>query len=134
MEIRNIEASLTERFAVFETMLRSQHAVITTQMENVLPQIAADFERFDRKSGDLSVDELDALTKKYGVQHIYFIDRSYKVFQTNLASEMNFVFPKGQFTQLLDSVFGANKVMSYAFPVSVTGTSPPATSDRVERI
>jgi hypothetical protein len=122
-EIRNIEASLIERFAVFETMLRSQHAVITTQMENVLPQIAADFERLDRKSGHLSVDELDALTKKYGVQHIYFIDRSYKVFQTNLPSEMNLVFRKGQFTQFLDLVFGANKVMSYGIALSlVTGT------------
>ena len=84
-EIHKIEASLTDRFAVFEDMLRSEHERITAHMAKVLPQIAAELERLGRKPADLSVDELDALTKKYGIQHIYFIDRAYTVFQTNLA-------------------------------------------------
>ena len=70
-------------------MLRSEHERITAHMAKVLPQIAADLERVGRKPADLSVDELDALTKKHGVQHIYFIDRAYTVFQTNLATDMN---------------------------------------------
>ncbi len=82
-EIRNLEASLSERFAVFQAMLRSQHAEITAHMGKVLPQIVAELESLGRKPGDLSVAELDALTKKYGVQYIYFIDRAPKVFQTN---------------------------------------------------
>ena len=40
-EIRNLEASLSERFAVFQAMLRSQHAEITAHMGKVLPQIVA---------------------------------------------------------------------------------------------
>jgi len=123
VEIHKIEASLTDRFAVFEDMLRSEHERITSHMAKVLPQIAAELERLDRKPADLSVDELDALTKKYGIQHIYFIDRSYTVFQTNLATDMNLVFPKGAFRVFLDSVFGADKVMNDGIDLSqVTGT------------
>src|SRR6266481_5211966 len=109
-EIRNLEASLSERFAVFQAMLRSQHAEITAHMGKVLPQIVAELESLGRKPGDLSVAELDALTKKYGVQHIYFIDRAHKVFQTNLASDMNLSFPDSPFTWFLDSVYDDGKV------------------------
>src|SRR5216683_788355 len=123
VEIHNVEASLSDRFAVFEAMLRDQHERITAHMGKVLPQIAAEFESLGRKPGDLSVSELDQLAKKYGVQHIYFIDRSFKVFQTNLAYDMNLVFPSGDFTRFLDSVFGADKVMSDGIDLSqVTGT------------
>src|SRR5215218_616137 len=103
-EIRRLEASLSDRFAVFETMLRSQHQRITAHMDKVLPAIVAEFEASGRKPEDLSVADLDALTRKYDVQHIYFIDRAHKVFQTNLASDMNLVFPKSSFTVFLDSV------------------------------
>ena len=53
-EIRNLEASLTERFAVFQTMLRSQHAEITAHMGKVLPQIVAEpmeLALYPRRSG-----------------------------------------------------------------------------------
>ncbi len=99
VEISKIEASLSDRFAVFETMLRSQHERITAQMGKVLPEIAAEFESLGREPADLSVAELDALVKKYGIQHIYFIDRAHKVFQTNLAYDMNLAFPEGTFTR-----------------------------------
>lgn len=122
-EISKLEASLSERFAVFETMLRSQHERITAHMEKVLPEIAAELVRLDRRPQDLSVDELDALVKRYGVQNIYFIDRSHKVFQTNLAYDMNLVFPESGFTRFLDSVYGAGKVMNDGIDLSaVTGT------------
>jgi class 3 adenylate cyclase len=122
-EIRNLEASLTTRFAVFETMLRSQHGRIQSQMEKVLPEIAAEFEKLGRNPGDLSASELDALIRKYSVEHIYFISRGYKVFQTNLAYDMNLVFPKSEFTEFLDTVFGKGEVMSDGIDLSVvTGT------------
>ena len=122
-EIRNLEASLTERFVVFQTMLRSQHVEITAHMDKVLPQIVAELERLGRKPGDLSVAELDALTKKYDVQNIYFIDRSHKVFQTNLAGDMNLKFPDSPFTRFLDSVYGAGKVLNDGIDMSsLTGT------------
>src|SRR5258708_32116591 len=123
VEIHNVEASLSDRFAVFEAMLRDQHERITGHMEKVLPEIVAELDNLGRKPGDLSVGELDQLARKYGVQHIYFIDRTYKVFQTNLAYDMNLVFPKGDFTRVLDSVYGAGKVMSDGIDLSqVTGT------------
>lgn len=122
-ELRNIEASLSERFTVFETMLRSEHGRIVAHMEKVLPEIAADFESLDRNPIDLSVAELDALVKKYGVQHIYFIDRSHKVFQTNLAGDMNLAFPESEFTHFLDSVYGTNDVTNDGIDLSSqTGT------------
>src|SRR5262249_44439207 len=41
----------------------------------------------------------------------------------NLAGEMNFVFPDGRFTQFLDTVYGANKVMYVGIDLStLTGT------------
>jgi class 3 adenylate cyclase len=122
IEIGNIEASLSERFAVFETMLRSEHGRITAHMEKVLPEIAANFESLNRAPQDLSVEDLDALVRKYDVQNIYFIDRSHKVFQTNLPSDMNLVFPKSGFTNFLDSVFGTNEVRSDGIDLStITG-------------
>jgi class 3 adenylate cyclase len=122
-EIRSIEASLSERFDVFEMMLRSEHGQIVAHMEKVLPEIAADFEGLGRNPKDLSVAELDVLVKKYGVQHIYFIDRSHTVFQTNLAGDMNLAFPESSFTHFLDSVYGTNDVTNDGIDLSSqTGT------------
>jgi class 3 adenylate cyclase len=122
-EIHRLEASLTDRFAVFEAMLKSQHERIVAHMEAVLPQIAAELESSGRRPEDLSVAELDKLTRKYGVQHIYFIDRSHKVFQTNLPGDMNLVFDESSFTRFLDSVYGVGKVMNDGIDLSaLTGT------------
>lgn len=122
-EIHRLESSLSDRFAVFETLLRSQHVEIVAHMEKVLPQIAAELDRTGRAPGDLTVADLDALTRKYGVQHIYFVDRAHRVFQTNLASDMNLTFPESSFTRFLDTVYGSNKVMSDGIDLSsLTGT------------
>lgn len=122
-EIRRLENSLSDRFAVFETMLRSQHQRIAAHMDRVLPAIVAELESSGRRPQDLSTAELDALCRKYDVQHIYFIDRSHKVFQTNLASDMNLSFPESDFTRFLDSVFGGGKVMNDGIDLSsLTGT------------
>ena len=61
-EIRRLEASLSDRFAVFETMLRSQHQRITAHMDKVLPAIVAELESSGRNPADLSVADLDALS------------------------------------------------------------------------
>ncbi|HYX05016.1 MAG TPA: adenylate/guanylate cyclase domain-containing protein, partial [Reyranella sp.] len=122
-EIHRLEASLTERFAVFEAMLKSQHERIVAHMEAVLPQIVEELEKLGRKPEELSVVELDKLTRKYGVQHIYFIDRKHKVFQTNLPGDMNLVFDESSFTRFLDSVYRAGKVMNDGIDLSaLTGT------------
>ncbi|HEX9328288.1 MAG TPA: hypothetical protein VF915_17310, partial [Reyranella sp.] len=122
-EIRKIEASLSDRFAVFESMLSDQHERITSHMGKVLPAIAQELEATGRAPSDLSSDELTALSHRHGVQHIYFINRSHIVFQTNLPGDMNLAFPKGSFTEFLDSVFGGNRVMSDGIDLSqVTGT------------
>ncbi len=121
--LERLETSLSDRFAIFETMLRGQNSRMHEEMAKVLPEIAAELDRTGRKPEDLSTEELDALTKKYGVEHIYFIDRAYKVFQTNLASDMNLVFPKGEFTHFLSDVFDSGEVMSDGIDLSsVTGT------------
>ncbi|MDP1752793.1 MAG: adenylate/guanylate cyclase domain-containing protein [Reyranella sp.] len=122
-ELERLEASLSDRFAIFETMLRSQNGRMHEEMAKVLPEIAAELDRTGRKPEDLSKEELEALTKKYGVEHIYFINRAFTVFQTNLPSDMNLVFPKGDFTQFLDDVFDSGEVMSDGVDLSsVTGT------------
>lgn len=122
-EIRNLEASLTDRFSIFETLLRSQHGRIKAHMEKVLPEIAAELARLGRDPASLSVSELNALTERYDVEHIYFIDRSHKVFQTNLPGDMNLVFPESPFTKFLDTVYENGKVMSDGIDMSsLTGT------------
>lgn len=122
-ELRRIEASLSERFDVFETMLRSENERNTAAMARVLPQIEADVERTGRPPATLTVGELDALAARYGVQHIYFIDRDHRIFNTNLASDRGLVFPKGAFSDFLDSVFDKGRAMSDGIDLSsVTGT------------
>lgn len=118
-EIQRLEASLSDRFAVFEMMLRSQHERIVEHMEIVLPQIAAELDRLGRSPQDLSAAELDQLTRRYGVQHIYFVDRAHKVFQTNLPGDMNLVFPESDFTRFLDSVYGGGRVMNDGIDMSI---------------
>ncbi len=122
-DLRRIEASLSERFDVFETMLRSENRRNTAVMEKVLPQIEADVARTGRDPADLTIEELNAIAARYGVEHLYFINRDHKVFQTNLAYDMGLVFPKGAFSDFLDSVFGKGKAMSDGIDLStVTGT------------
>ena len=69
-EISSLEVSLTDRFAIFETLLRSQHGRIKAHMEKVLPEIAAELASLGRDPVSLSTNELNALTEKYGVEHI----------------------------------------------------------------
>jgi hypothetical protein len=122
-EIGALEASLSERFDTFVDMLRSEHNRVKTHMEDVLPRIAADLDRRGREPAQLSTAELDSLTRAYGVQNIYFIDRSYKVFQTNLPTDMDLQFPKGKFSAFLDTVYGKGKVMNDGIDLSsVDGT------------
>jgi class 3 adenylate cyclase len=117
-EIDNIQASLAERFNVFEVMLRSQHDRIRDHMAEVLPLIAADIDRLSPSPDQLTRDQMDAMTKKYGVEDIYFIDRSHKIFQTNSPTDMNLQFPESDFTHFLDSVFGKDKVMGVGIDIS----------------
>jgi len=117
-EIAKIEASLSDRFKVFEEMLSDQYERITSHMNEVLPRIAADFEAMGRDPSQLTQAEMTALVRRYDVHHIYFINRSHVVFQTNFPSDMNLAFPKGPFTRFLDSVFGAGKVMSDGIDIS----------------
>ena len=122
-ELARLEASLSDRFAIFETMLRSQNGRMHGEMAKALPEIAAELERTGQKPQDLTKEELDALTRKFGIEHIYFIDRAYRVFQTNLPSDLNMVFPRGDFAQFLDDVFESGEVMSDGVDLSsVTGT------------
>ncbi len=122
-ELRRIEASLSERFDVFETMLRSENERNTAAMAKVLPRIEDDVERTGRAPAALTADELNALATRYGVQHIYFIDRDHRIFNTNLASDRGLVFPKGAFSDFLDSVFDKGRAMSDGIDLSsVTGT------------
>jgi class 3 adenylate cyclase len=122
-ELQALEKSLSDRFEIFTVMLRAEHGRIRVHMEDVLPKIAADLDALGRAPSDLTTAELEALTAKYGVQHIYFIDRSHKVFQTNLAYDMNLLFPKSEFTDFLDSVYGKGRVMNDGIDLSmVTGT------------
>ena len=122
-DLRRIEKSLSERFDVFETMLRSENKRNTAVMAKVLPQIETDVERSGRPPADLTLDELNAMAARYGVEHIYFINRDHRVFNTNLATDKGLTFPKGTFTQFLDSVFDRGKSMSDGVDLSsVTGT------------
>lgn len=117
-ELRKIETSLSERFAVFELMLQSENRRNHRHMETVLPQIAADVERAGRDPRSLSSAEMDALATQYGIGHLYFIDRDYRVFQTNLPSDLGFVFPKGRLTDFLDRVMGSGRVWSAGVDLS----------------
>lgn len=122
-DLRRIETSLSQRFAVFEAMLRSENRRNHGYMEKVLPQIEADIERIGRPPAQLTVDELNALAAKYSIEHLYFIDREHRVFRTNLAYDTGLAFPAGPFTDFLDSVFGRGKVMSDGIDLSaLTGT------------
>jgi len=122
-DIQALERSLSDRFEVFIVMLRAEHGRIRAHMDDVLPRIAADLDATGRTPSELTTAELDALTKKYDVQNIYFIDRSHKVFQTNLAYDMNLQFPKSEFTAFLDTVYGKGKVMNDGIDLStITGT------------
>ena len=122
-DFRSMETSLSERFALFETMLRTEHQRIVAHMDKVLPEIAAELDAGGRTPADLSTAELDALARKYGVQHLYFIGRDYKVFQTNLDHDKGLEFPRGSFRGFLDSVFGAGKVMNDDIDLSqISGT------------
>jgi class 3 adenylate cyclase len=87
-------------------------------MAEVLPLIAADIDRLSPSPGQLTRDQMDAMTKKYGVEDIYFIDRSHKIFQTNSSTDMNMQFPESDFTRFLDSVFGKDKVMGVGIDIS----------------
>jgi len=117
-EIAGIEMSLSERFEIFEDMLRSQHHIVKTHMERVLPQIAAEVVALPTGPASLTQQQMEALTKKYGVEHIYFIDRSHRVFQTDLQADMNLQFPQSEFTRFLDTVFDKGQVMSAGIDMS----------------
>jgi class 3 adenylate cyclase len=122
-EIHAMEVSLSQRFGIFEALLHSEHALIDPHMEQVLPLIAGEVKTLAPSPGQLSQDQLNALSRKYGVYHIYFIDRSHKVFQTNLATDLNLQFPTNGFARFLDTVYGKAIVKDIGVDIALqTGT------------
>jgi class 3 adenylate cyclase len=117
-EIDDIEKSLSERFTVFEAMLRGQHIRIAAHMAQALPEIAAEIDRRGLTPGQLSLDQIKAIAKAKGVEDIYFIDRSHTVFQTNLATDLGLQFPPSDFTRFLDTVYGKDKVRDIGIDIS----------------
>jgi len=117
-EISNIESSLSERFEVFEEMVRSQHRLIKEHMDRVLPLIAAEVQAMQVQPAALTREQMDALIKKYNVEHLYFIDRDHRVFQTDLIADLNLQFPPSDFTRFLDTVFDKGQVMSAGIDLS----------------
>jgi HAMP domain-containing protein len=117
-EIHDIEASLSERFTIFEVMLQSQHDRIAAHMAQVLPLIAREIEGLAIRPDKLTAGQMDELTRKYDVERIYFIDRAYRIFQTNLPTDLDLQFPTNGFTKFLDTVFGRDRVMSIGIDLS----------------
>src|SRR4029453_4467060 len=101
-EIRKIEASLSDRFVVFEQMLSDQHERITSHMEQVLPAIAQELEAMGRAPADLSRAELRALARAAAAQPLNSTNGSHAVFQTTFPADMTLASPKGSFTEFLD--------------------------------
>ena len=117
-EIHNVATSLSERFTIFEVMLRSQHGRVRAHMEQVLPLIAGDIAGLSVSPEQLSHAQMDALTTKYHIDHVYFIDRQHKVFQTNFTTDMDLQFPVGGLTRFLDTVYGQGRVMGAGIDIS----------------
>jgi class 3 adenylate cyclase len=123
LEIHDIEASLSERFTIFEVMLQSQHDRIAAHMAQVLPLIAREVQGLAVRPDKLTAGQMDELTRTYDVERIYFIDRAHRIFQTSLPSDLNLQFPANGFTEFLDTVFGKDQVMSIGIDLSTkTGT------------
>src|SRR5215469_9655224 len=101
-EIDAIAQALSERFTVFEAMLHSQHLKISAHMADVLPLIAEDMDRKGLEPEKLTQDQMNSLAKGYGVEKIYFIDRSHTIFKTNFPKDMGLSFPPSDFTRFLD--------------------------------
>ena len=107
----------------FTRMTITENLLMGAYIRDDKAQIEADIERTGRPPADLTVDEMNALAAKYGVQHIYFIDRAHRVFNTNLAYDKGITFPRGGFSDFLDSVFDKGRAMSDGVDLSsVTGT------------
>ena len=118
-EIRNIENSLSDRFTIFEAMLRSQQGRIRERMERALPMMASEIERLSVSPEQLSHDQVTALAQKYDVEDIYFIDRSHKIFQTTVPSEVNLQFKNRVFVSFLDTVYGKGNAMDRGIDFAV---------------
>lgn len=117
-EIAQIEAALSERFGIFEAVLHSQNAKIAAHMGMVLPEIADEIQTLGFEPDKMPADALDALAKGYGVEDLYFIDRTHKVFQTNFHDDLGLVFEPSDFTKFLDTVYGKDKVMEVGIDIS----------------
>jgi class 3 adenylate cyclase len=122
-EIANVERSLSERFTIFEVMLRSQQGRIRDRMERVLPMIAGEIERLSVSPDKLSRDQVAALAKKYDVGDIYFINRSHVIFQTTVQSEIDLHFADSGFIKFLDTIYGRGEAMDRGIDFATrTGT------------
>jgi hypothetical protein len=62
-EIHDIEASLSERFTIFEVMLQSQHDRIAAHMAQVLPLIAREIEGLSIRPDKLTAGQMDELIR-----------------------------------------------------------------------
>ncbi len=99
-------------------MLQSQHDRIAAHMAQVLPLIAREIEGLAIRPDKLTAGQMDELTRTYDVERIYFIDRAYRIFQTNLPSDLDLQFPATGFTKFLDTVYGKDRVMSIGIDLS----------------
>ena len=77
------------------------------QVRRLGPQIGAEIQLMGVNPATLTHDQMVALTRKYDVEHVYFIDRTHRVFQTDLQADLNLQFPESEFNEKAVSPVGA---------------------------
>ena len=130
-EIRKIEASLSDRFAVFQSMLSDQHGASRRTWKRCCRRSRQELES-DGPGARRPVDRrADGAGARHGVQHIYFIDRSHIRLPDQLPRRHEpRLSPRAPFTEFLDLVFGGNQVMNDGIDLrrSPERSGPTATS------
>ncbi len=88
--IADTESELHLAFNTFDQLMAEEERILDRRMEERLPLIAKTLMDKGIPFDSIPVEELDRLAKENGFDHLYVIDRTTKVVNTNFAPDLDF--------------------------------------------
>lgn len=103
--ISRLQILFERRFAAFDEALADTDRRINQRMIQALPAIADDLQLRDLNPSALSKADMDEIAGRYGLEHLYFVNKEFVIFNTNFEPDLNYSFKGLGFETFIQGVF-----------------------------
>ncbi|MBF0269611.1 MAG: response regulator [Alphaproteobacteria bacterium] len=116
-----VQTQLRDKFHTLDVLISEEENLLNQRLQTVMPQLAEELLPWEGNQQAIPVETLNALSLKYGADHIYLIDRNGVILNSNFKPDVGLdlkSISEGLW-KLLNSIYGQGKVVSDRYSVSI---------------